>query len=170
MLKHNLLPRKGGCFGCIVSGIGDAKWPLALATLRRRPPTAPPRSLSAWNACLAPTATADRPPATTQFSYVERLFGEYVAVAGRDVAVGCVKRTMNKRRIQLVRCTHPTKLQYARMSLARDLIRDRKGVGLSQQKLADLADVRQETLSRIETGKHTASEKTVDKIMRVIES
>ncbi len=61
-------------------------------------------------------------------------------------------------------------LQYARMSLARDLIRDRKGVGLSQQKLADLADVRQETLSRIETGKHTASEKTVDKIMRVIES
>lgn len=61
-------------------------------------------------------------------------------------------------------------LQYARMSLARDLIRDRKGVGLSQQELADLAGIRQETLSRIETGKHTASEKTVDKIMRVIEA
>jgi len=59
-------------------------------------------------------------------------------------------------------------LQYARISLARDIIRDRKGVGLSQQRLADLAGVRQETLSRIETGRHTASEKTVDKVMRAI--
>jgi DNA-binding XRE family transcriptional regulator len=61
-------------------------------------------------------------------------------------------------------------LQYARISLARDLIRDRKGVGLSQQRLADLAGIRQETLSRIETGQHTATQKTIDKIMRVIES
>ena len=61
-------------------------------------------------------------------------------------------------------------LQYARISLARDLIRERKGAGLSQQRLADLAGVRQETLSRIETGKHTASQKTIDKIMRVIEA
>ncbi len=60
--------------------------------------------------------------------------------------------------------------QYARISLARDLIRDRKSVGLSQQRLADLAGIRQETLSRIETGKHTASSRTVDKIMRVIEA
>jgi DNA-binding XRE family transcriptional regulator len=61
-------------------------------------------------------------------------------------------------------------LEYARISLARDLIRDRKGVGLSQQRLADLAGIRQETLSRIETGKHTASQRTVEKIMRVIEA
>ena len=61
-------------------------------------------------------------------------------------------------------------LQYARISLARDLIRDRKGVGLSQQRLAGLAGVRQETLSRIETGRHTASSRTVDKIMRAIET
>jgi len=61
-------------------------------------------------------------------------------------------------------------LQYARISLARDLIRNRKGVGLSQQQLADLAGIRQETLSRIETGKHTANPKTVDKIMCVIEA
>ena len=61
-------------------------------------------------------------------------------------------------------------LQYARISLARDLIRDRKGVGLSQQRLADLAGVRQETLSRIETSRHTASQKTIDKIMRVVEA
>ena len=61
-------------------------------------------------------------------------------------------------------------LQYARISLARDLIRNRKGAGLSQQRLADLASVRQETLSRIENGKQTASPRTVDKIMRVIEA
>ncbi len=61
-------------------------------------------------------------------------------------------------------------LEYARISLARDLIRERKSVGLSQQKLAELAGIRQETLSRIETGKHTATPKTVDKIMRVIEA
>jgi DNA-binding XRE family transcriptional regulator len=61
-------------------------------------------------------------------------------------------------------------LQYARISLARDLIRDRKGVGLSQQQLADLAGIRQETLSRIETGRHTASQRTIDKIMQVIEA
>ena len=48
--------------------------------------------------------------------------------------------------------------QYARISLARDLIRDRKGEGLSQQRLADLAGIRQETLSKIQTGKHTASQ------------
>ena len=73
-------------------------------------------------------------------------------------------------------CRSPTstavfpRLEYAQISLARDLIRDRKGVGLSQQRLADLAGVRQETLSRIETGKHTASPRTVDKIMRAIEA
>ncbi len=54
-------------------------------------------------------------------------------------------------------------LEYVRISLARDLIRDRKSVGLSQQKLAELAGIRQETLSWIETGKHTATPKTVDK-------
>ena len=61
-------------------------------------------------------------------------------------------------------------LQYARISLARDLIRDRRGVGLSQQELARLAGVRQETISRIETGRHTASPKTIDKVMRAIEA
>jgi predicted transcriptional regulator len=54
--------------------------------------------------------------------------------------------------------------------LARDLIRDRKGVGLSQQQLAALAGVGQKTSSRIETGKHTARPRTVDKIMRMIEA
>jgi DNA-binding XRE family transcriptional regulator len=61
-------------------------------------------------------------------------------------------------------------LEYARVALARDLIRARKGVGLSQQQLALLAGIRQETVSRLETGKHTASPRTVDKIMAAIEA
>ena len=39
-------------------------------------------------------------------------------------------------------------------------------VYLSPERLADLAGVRQETLSRIETGRHTASQRTIEKIMR----
>jgi len=59
-------------------------------------------------------------------------------------------------------------IEYARISLARDIIRDRRAAGLTQQQLADLADARQETISRIETGKHTASVKLIDKIDRVL--
>ena len=61
-------------------------------------------------------------------------------------------------------------VEYARVSLARDLIRDRKGAGLSQQRLAELAGVRQETLSRLETGKHTASPATVAKITKALDT
>lgn len=60
-------------------------------------------------------------------------------------------------------------LEYARISLARDLIRARKGAGLSQQQLADLTKLRQESISRLESGKCTARPGTVDKIMRAIE-
>ena len=61
-------------------------------------------------------------------------------------------------------------VEYARVALARDLIRERKGAGLSQQRLAELAGVRQETLSRLETGKHTASLATIAKITQAIEA
>jgi DNA-binding XRE family transcriptional regulator len=60
-------------------------------------------------------------------------------------------------------------LEFARMALARDLVRARRGAGLSQSQLAKLAGIRQETLSRLETGKHTASPKTVDKIVQAVE-
>ncbi len=60
-------------------------------------------------------------------------------------------------------------LEYARISLARDLVRDRTSAGLSQQALARLAGIRQETLSRIERAKHTANPKTVAKIAKALE-
>lgn len=59
-------------------------------------------------------------------------------------------------------------LEYTRVQFARNLIRERKALGLSQQALADLAGVRQETLSRLETGKHTISGKTVAKLEKAL--
>jgi DNA-binding XRE family transcriptional regulator len=59
-------------------------------------------------------------------------------------------------------------VEYARISLARDIIRDRRAASLTQQQLAELVGTHQETISRIETGKHTASVKLVDKIDKVL--
>ena len=59
-------------------------------------------------------------------------------------------------------------IETARISVARDIIRQRKSAGLSQSRLARLASIRQETLSRIESGKHTATERTVLKIEQAI--
>ncbi len=61
-------------------------------------------------------------------------------------------------------------IDFARASIARDIIRERRVLGLSQQELADRAGVRQETLSRIETGKHTASVPTIEKIDRALKA
>lgn len=58
-------------------------------------------------------------------------------------------------------------LEYGRVSIARDIIRQRKELGLSQQELAKLAGVRQETVSRIETGKHSAGVRTIDLFAKV---
>jgi transcriptional regulator with XRE-family HTH domain len=52
--------------------------------------------------------------------------------------------------------------------LARKLIRDRVAAGLTQRELATRAGVRVETLCRIETGKHTPSVPTVDKLDRAL--
>ena len=60
-------------------------------------------------------------------------------------------------------------VEYARISLARDFIRDRRAAGLTQQELAVLASTRQETISRIESGKYTPSVKMVDRIDRVLQ-
>ncbi len=55
-------------------------------------------------------------------------------------------------------------VRYARASIARSIIRDRAAAGLTQRELAKLAGVRVETLCRIETGKHTPSVATIEKI------
>jgi DNA-binding XRE family transcriptional regulator len=59
-------------------------------------------------------------------------------------------------------------VEYARVSLARDIIRDRRAAGLTQRELAKLAGTRQETISRIESGNYTASVKLVDRIDRAL--
>ena len=59
-------------------------------------------------------------------------------------------------------------LDYLRASIARDIVRERRGLGLSQQALAKLAGVRQETLSRLESGKHSPTIRTVEKIDRAL--
>lgn len=59
-------------------------------------------------------------------------------------------------------------LEYTRVQFARNLIRERKALGLTQRALADLAGVRQETLSRLESGKHTISGKTVAKLEKAL--
>jgi DNA-binding XRE family transcriptional regulator len=60
-------------------------------------------------------------------------------------------------------------LEYARVSLARDIIRDRRAAGLTQKQLAGVVGTRQETISRIESGKQAASVKLVDKIDRALQ-
>jgi len=59
-------------------------------------------------------------------------------------------------------------VEYTRVSLARNLIRDRASAGLSQERLAKLAGIRQETISRLEGGKHSASPRTIAKIDQAI--
>jgi ribosome-binding protein aMBF1 (putative translation factor) len=61
-------------------------------------------------------------------------------------------------------------VEYARVTLARRIIGKRQAVGLSQRELAELSGLRQETISRLESGKQTATPRTVDKIMDVLES
>ncbi len=59
-------------------------------------------------------------------------------------------------------------IEYARTSIARDIVRERAEAGLTQRDLARLAGVRVETLCRIETGKHTASKATIAKLDRAL--
>lgn len=63
--------------------------------------------------------------------------------------------------------TYPA-VEYARASLARKIIRDRAAAGLTQKELATLAGISVEHLCRLETGKHTPSIPTIDKIDRAL--
>jgi DNA-binding XRE family transcriptional regulator len=59
-------------------------------------------------------------------------------------------------------------IEYARASLARKLIRDRRAANLSQAELARRAGISVETLNRIERLKMTPSIATVEKIDRAM--
>lgn len=60
-------------------------------------------------------------------------------------------------------------LAYIQVSIARDVLRERTALGLTQQQLAKLAGVREETLSRLESGKHSPTVRTVEKIERALQ-
>jgi DNA-binding XRE family transcriptional regulator len=52
--------------------------------------------------------------------------------------------------------------------IARQILERRRIAGLSQAELAKRAGVRQETVSRLESGKHAPTLRTVEKIDRVL--
>ena len=55
-------------------------------------------------------------------------------------------------------------VEFARASIARSIIEERRALGISQQELARLSGLRQETISRLESGKHSPTVRTVEKI------
>ena len=55
-----------------------------------------------------------------------------------------------------------------RVSLAQDIVRHRRRLGLTQVELARRAGIRPETLNRIEKGQHSASVTTIEKIDRAL--
>jgi DNA-binding XRE family transcriptional regulator len=59
-------------------------------------------------------------------------------------------------------------VDYARASLARKILRDRVALGWTQRELAKRAGISFEHLCRIESGKHTPSVPTIDKIDRAL--
>ncbi len=59
---------------------------------------------------------------------------------------------------------HYPAMEYAKISLARKIIRDRKRLGLSQVELARRAGIAPESLNRLEHGKANATIQTIEKI------
>jgi DNA-binding XRE family transcriptional regulator len=61
-------------------------------------------------------------------------------------------------------------VDYARVSIARDILTARARAGLSQKELAARAGIRVETLCRLEKGKHSAGLKTLLAIDRALKA
>jgi DNA-binding XRE family transcriptional regulator len=58
---------------------------------------------------------------------------------------------------------------YTQASIARSILQKRTALGISQRDLAKLAGVRQETICRLESGKHAAVVRTVERIEHALE-
>lgn len=58
---------------------------------------------------------------------------------------------------------------FARVSIARSIVTERRALGITQGELARLAGMRQETLSRLEAGKHSPTVRTVERIGKAME-
>ena len=58
--------------------------------------------------------------------------------------------------------------EFADVSIARTIIEDRRALGLTQVELASLAGVRVETISRLESGKHSPTIRTVERIDKAL--
>lgn len=61
-------------------------------------------------------------------------------------------------------------IDYARVSIARDIAQRRKAVGMTQEQLARAAGIRQESLSRLEAAKHSSTVRTIDRIERALKN
>ncbi len=59
-------------------------------------------------------------------------------------------------------------LDFVRATIARDIMRERKALGLTQEQLSKLSGVRQETICRLEKGLHSPTVRTVEKIERAL--
>jgi len=59
-------------------------------------------------------------------------------------------------------------LDYIQASIARDIMRERRALGLTQQELAKLSGLRQETICRLEKGLKSPTVRTVQKIDRAL--
>jgi transcriptional regulator with XRE-family HTH domain len=59
---------------------------------------------------------------------------------------------------------------FAQATIARGVVRDRIAAGLTQRELARRAGVRNETISRLEAGKHIPAEETILRIDKALKS
>lgn len=64
---------------------------------------------------------------------------------------------------------HVPALSFLQTSIAQDIIRERTALGLTQADLAAKAGLRNETLCRLESGKHSPTVRTVEKIERALQ-